>query len=92
MDGVINLLLLRNARNYLTSLKSVSFSRRNLLHGVRKSLSYFTVSSLKCLRFRLCQRALSIESRLDEIFCALQRDPRAHTSSCTIATETLFRE
>jgi hypothetical protein len=34
VNAVMNLRVLQNARNFLTSCKPVSFSRRPLLHGV----------------------------------------------------------
>jgi hypothetical protein len=36
VNAVINLRVLYNAGNLLTSCKPVSFSRRTVLHGVRK--------------------------------------------------------
>ena len=39
VNAVMNLRVSYNARNFLTSRKSVSFSRRTLLHGVRKYVS-----------------------------------------------------
>jgi hypothetical protein len=36
VNAVMNLWVPQNPGNFLTSLKLVSFSRRTLLHGVRK--------------------------------------------------------
>jgi hypothetical protein len=40
---VMNLQVPYNAGNFLTSWKLVSFSRRTLLHGVRKYVCLFSV-------------------------------------------------
>jgi hypothetical protein len=37
--ALVNALMKQNAGNFLTNYKSVSFSRRTLLHGVSKHLS-----------------------------------------------------
>jgi hypothetical protein len=39
VNAVMNFRVPRNAGNFLTSLGPVSFSRRNLLHGVSYSVS-----------------------------------------------------
>ena len=54
VSAVMNLRVPWNAGNFLTSCKPVSFSRRNLHHGVSKYCHIFKKPSF-CLHFDICR-------------------------------------